>query len=185
MALEVAGETSVERTDRREAPSWLTMSLLALAVVSLDQALKESVRAAFEPGDGFHLFGSYSIQHVQNHGVAGGGFQGNALPLTVLALMAMVLLYDFLARRGHGRMSLLVGFGLLIGGGLGNLVDRARLGLVTDFIRNGPNAFNLADVAIFAGGVIILIALVGSYVRMRLHRRDRRRAQDQPTSSGA
>jgi signal peptidase II len=181
MALEVAGETPVERTARREASSWLTMSLLALAVLSVDQALKESVRAVFEPGEGVHLYGSYSIQHVQNTGVAGGGFQGNALPLTVLALMAMVGLYDFLARRGHGRMSLMVGFGLLIGGGLGNLVDRVRLGLVTDFIRNGPNAFNLADVAIFAGGVIVLVALVASYVGMRM----RRQSRAQPTSSGA
>jgi signal peptidase II len=181
MALEVAGETPVERTARQPASSWLTMVLLALAVVSIDQALKESVRAVFEPGDGFHVFGSYSIQHVQNTGVAGGGFQGNALPLTVLALMAMVGLYDFLGRRGHGRMSLVIGFGLLIGGGLGNLLDRARLGLVTDFIRNGPNAFNLADVAIFVGGVTILVAMVASYLRMRM----RPEAEAQPTSSGA
>jgi signal peptidase II len=181
MALEVAGETPVDRTARQPASSWLTMFLLALAVLSVDQALKESVRAVFEPGEGVHLFGSYSIQHVQNAGVAGGGFQGNALPLAVLALMAMVGLYDFLARRGHGRMSLVIGFGLLIGGGLGNLLDRARLGLVTDFIRNGPNAFNLADIAIFVGGITVLVAMVASYLRMRM----RREAEPQPTSSGA
>jgi signal peptidase II len=175
MALEVAGETPVELT-RHATPRWLTMAFIAFAVLAVDQALKESVRAVFEPGEGTHLFGSYSIQHIQNTGVAGGGFQGNALPLTVLALMAMVGLYDFLARRGHGRMSLMIGFGLLIGGGLGNLVDRARLGLVTDFIRNGPNAFNLADVAIFAGGVIIIVGLIASLLL---------RSPRQPTSSGA
>ena len=180
MALDVAGETPVERRAGL-TPRWVAMTSIALAVLGLDQALKESVRAAFEPGEGVHLFGSYSIQHIQNTGVAGGGFQGNALPLTVLALMAMVLLYDFLARRGYGRMSLLIGFGLLIGGGLGNLVDRARLGLVTDFIRNWPNAYNLADVAIFVGGVIVLVALVASYFRTRL----RREGRGQPTSSGA
>ena len=169
MKLEVAGETPLEHTTE-SAQRWLTMSLVALAVLSVDQALKESVRAVFEPGEGIHLFGSYSIHHVQNTGVAGGGFSGNALPLTVLALMAMVGLYDFLWRRGHGRLSLVIGFGLLIGGGLGNLVDRARLGLVTDFIRNGPNAFNLADIAIFAGGTVVLVALIVSYVRMRLRR---------------
>jgi signal peptidase II len=180
MALEVAGEAPVERT-ARSTPRWVTMSFVALAVLALDQALKESVRAVFEPGEGVHLFGSYSIQHVQNTGVAGGNFEGNALPLTVLALMAMVLLYDFLARRGHGQISLLLGFGLLIGGGLGNLVDRARLGLVTDFIRNGPNAFNVADMAIFFGGTTILVAVIASYVRMRMQRP----ARSQSTSSGA
>jgi signal peptidase II len=177
MAPDVTGE-AVERAERA-ARRWMTMSFVALAVLAIDQALKESVRAAFEPGEGVHLFGSYSIQHVQNTGVAGGGFQGDALPLAVLALMAMLGLYEYLARRGHGPIPLLIGFGLLIGGGLGNLVDRARLGLVTDFIRNGPNAFNLADVAIFVGGVTILVALSASLLRIR------RRGRSQPTSSGA
>jgi signal peptidase II len=178
MALEVTGEAPVERAERATR-RWVTMSFVALAVLAIDQALKESVRAAFDPGEGVHLFGSYSIQHVQNTGVAGGGLQGNALPLAVLALMAMLGLYEYLARRGHGPIPLLIGFGLLIGGGLGNLVDRARLGLVTDFIRNGPNAFNLADVAIFVGGVTILVALSASLLRIR------RRGRPQPTSSGA
>jgi signal peptidase II len=176
MELAVAGETPVERTARRTslgagAARWLTLSFIAVAVLAIDQALKESVRAAFEPGEGVHLFGDYSIQHIQNNGVAGGGFQGSALPLAVLALMAMVVLYDFLARHAEGRIGLLIGFGLLIGGGLGNLVDRARLGLVTDFIRNGPNAFNVADVAIFVGGITIIVALTASLVRMRMRRR--------------
>ena len=162
-----------------DAVRWFALSGVALAVLAVDQASKESVRSAFAPGEGTHLFGSYSIQHVQNFGVAGGGFQGRALPLAVLALMAVLGLYEFLARRGHGRVSLLIGFGLLIGGGLGNAVDRARLGLVTDFIRNGPNAFNVADIAIFAGGVIVLVGLVASLLRMRM------RARVQPTSSGA
>jgi lipoprotein signal peptidase len=47
--------------------------------------------------------------------------------------------------------------------------------LVTDFIRNGPNAFNVADIAIFAGGVIVLIGLAASLLRMRA---------SQPTSNG-
>jgi signal peptidase II len=160
------GETAVDET-RRPTPRWMTLSFVAVAVLAIDQALKESVRSAFEPGEGFHLFGSYSIQHIQNPGVAGGGFQGNALPLTVLALLAMFLMYDFLARRGTGRISLLVGFGLLIGGGLGNLVDRARLDHVTDPIRNGENAFNVADVAIFAGGLTVLVVVIASYLSAR------------------
>jgi signal peptidase II len=173
MALGVAGETPRTRvarahTESGQTPRWLTLGFIALAVLAIDQALKESVRSAFEPGEGVHLFGSYSIQHIQNPGVAGGGLEGRALPLAVLALMAMTLLYDFLARRGHARLPFLVGFGLLIGGGLGNLVDRARLDHVTDFIRNGPNAFNIADVAIFAGGVIVMVALIASYLRTRL-----------------
>jgi signal peptidase II len=179
MALNVAGETSVDRTARRSlvgTPRWMTMSLIALAVLAVDQATKEMVRAALAPGEGVDTFGSYSIQHVQNPGVAGGGFAGNSLPLAVLATLAVMLLYEFLATRSNARIWLALGFGLLVGGGLGNLVDRARLDHVTDFIRNGDHAFNLADVAIFAGGLIILVGLVASLVL---------RSPRQPTSSGA
>jgi signal peptidase II len=104
---------------------------------------------------------------VQNTGVAGGGLQGNALPLAVLSIMAVLGLYEFLAKRRH-TLILLVGFGLVVGGGIGNLVDRARLGGVTDFIRNGDRAFNLADLAIFAGGLLVLIALMVSLRRTGL-----------------
>ncbi len=151
-----------------DAVRWSVLTVIALAVLSIDQALKESVRSTFDPGEGTDLFGSFSIQHVQNFGVAGGGLEANALPFAVLALLAVLGLYEFLARRAGARVSLLIGFGLLVGGGLGNLVDRARLGLVTDFIRNGPNAFNVADIAIFVGGVVVLVALVASLVLARL-----------------
>lgn len=163
-----------EERQSGDALRWMAFIGLALAVFAIDQALKESVRSAFEPGEGVHLFGGYSIQHFQNPGVAGGGLDGRALPLAVLALLAVLGLYEFLAQRGHARIPLLVGFGLLVGGGLGNLVDRARLGLVTDFIRNGERAFNVADLAIFAGGVVVLVALVATLLRPRL----------QPTSNG-
>jgi signal peptidase II len=172
------GHTATERTAVLPLWRWMTLSFIAVAVLSVDQALKESVRSTFEPGEGTHLVGPYFIQHIQNAGVAGGGFQGNALPLAALALLAILALYGFLARRDQAALPLVIGFGLLIGGGLGNLVDRARLGLVTDVIRTGPNAFNIADMAIFVGGLIVLVAILSSYVRYRLGRRD------QPTSSG-
>jgi len=166
------------RTDRtteapRRALRWSALFVLALAVVAVDQALKEGVRSNLDPGEGMHLFGSYSIQHVQNFGVAGGGLEARALPLAVLAMIVVLGLYEFLAQRGPGRVSLVVGFGLLVGGGLGNLVDRARLGLVTDFIRSGPNAFNVADIAIFGGGIVVLVWLAAALVRMWTHREAR------------
>ena len=175
-----SGEHAVERKTRN-APRWVALAAVATAVLAVDQYTKEAVRASFEPGEGVHAFGAYWIQHFRNTGVAGGGLEGNALPLAVLSLIAVVLLYEFLAQRTHAGLTLAVGFGLLVGGGLGNLVDRWRLGWVTDFIRNGERAFNLADVAIFVGGTIVLIALATSLVRMRLRGRE---LATQPTSSG-
>ncbi len=163
----------------RPSPRWLALVAVASAVVAIDQVTKEAVRAAFDPGEGVHAFGSYSIQYFQNAGVAGGGLQGAALPLAVLSLLCVVLLYEFLAQRSPMRLTLLLGFGLLIGGGLGNLVDRWRLGFVTDFIRTGERAFNAADIAIFLGFLLIMAALVATLARVFAQMAER-----QPTRSG-
>ena len=172
MALDVTGEAPARR-DPRHASRWISLSLIAAAVFAIDQATKEIVRTSLAPGEGVEAFGAYSIHHVRNEGVAGGGLAGYALPLAVLSLMGVILLYEFLALRGRARVWLLLGFGLLVGGGLGNLVDRARLGWVTDFIRDGDRAFNVADLAIFAGGWIVLIGMIASLVL-------RPRAQPEP-----
>jgi signal peptidase II len=171
------GEHTVDRSPA--AQRWLALAAIASAVFAVDQFTKEAVRSAFAPGEGEHAFGSYWIQHFQNPGVSGGGLQGRALPLAVLSMMGVVLLYEFLAPRSRARLPLAVGFGLLLGGGLGNLVDRWRLGLVTDFIRNGERAFNIADVAIFTGGMIIIAVLVVTLTRSLADELVR-----QPTSRG-
>jgi signal peptidase II len=177
MELEVTGETSGRRRVERAAvplPRWVTMSLIALAVLAVDQTTKAMVRNALAPGEGVDGLGPYTIFHVHNPGVAGGGFAGNALPLAVLSTIGVMLLYEFLSVRSRARVWLALGFGLLVGGGLGNLVDRARHGWVTDFIRNGDHAFNVADVAIFVGGLIVLVGLIAGRLRP-VH----------PTSNGA
>ena len=158
------GRSAVDHS-REPAQRWLALGAVASAVVAVDQFTKEAVRGSFAPGEGMHAFGDVWIQHFQNFGVTGGGLQGRALPLAVLSIMGVVLLYEFLAPRSRARLTLAAGFGLLVGGGLGNLVDRWRLGLVTDFIRSGEKAFNIADLAIFAGGMIIIAVLVVTLAR--------------------
>jgi signal peptidase II len=160
MALDVAGDTGSARISPY-ARRWTAFLLVVGAVAAIDQAAKEAVRSTFAPGEGVDTFGTYEIFHVQNSGVAGGGFEGNALPLAVLSIMVVIGLYEFLAQR-KDTFLLLLGFGLLVGGGVGNLVDRARLGSVTDYIRDGDRAFNLADLAIFVGGILVLAALLAA-----------------------
>jgi signal peptidase II len=178
-ALDVTGEAGAARVSRvsPNARRWTAFVLLVSTVAAIDQAAKEAVRSTFAPGEGVDMFGAYEILHVQNEGVAGGSFQGSALPLAALSVMVVVGLYEFLAQR-KDTILLLLGFGLLVGGGVGNLVDRARQGWVTDFIRDGEWAFNLADLAIFAGGWLVLAALVASLY-------DLARGRRQPTSRGA
>jgi signal peptidase II len=149
------------------SPRWLSLVAVGLYVVALDQVTKGLVRSSLSPGQDVHVAGSLSIQPFQNSGIAGGGLQGNAVPMSLLATLAVAGLLLFLARQGATGRLVLVGFGLLIGGGLGNLVDRLRFGYVTDFILHGDRAFNLADVSIFVGTIMILTGLSALVMRTR------------------
>jgi signal peptidase II len=134
--------------------------VIVLAVVAADQATKEIVRTSFGVGESLHLAGSFWIQRFQNGGIAGGGVEGGALPLTIVGLVAVMAIFAFLAYRRALRPIVMLGIGLLVGGGLGNLLDRMRHGYVTDFIARGDGAFNVADVAVYAGSTIVFIALL-------------------------
>ena len=137
---------------------------VALAVVGLDQLAKAAVVQALGPGAERHrveVLGSiFAIHYVENTGAAFGLLRGQGAVLSLLALVVLgglVLYYRRLATAG-----LLAGvsLGLLVGGAVGNLVDRARLGYVVDFVAVGPwPKFNLADSAITVG--VLLLAWHG------------------------
>ena len=146
------------------------MSLLSvgLYVVTLDQLTKDLVRSNLSSDESLHLVGTFSIQPFRNPGIAGGGLAGSAVPAAFAATVAVLGMLIFLARNGAAARSVLIGFGLLIGGGMGNLLDRVRHGYVTDFILHGNQVFNLADVAIFVGSVVIVAGLCDAYLRIRV-----------------
>jgi signal peptidase II len=134
---------------------------LALAlcggVVALDQASKAAADAAIIRGDRIDLLLGFELTNVRNRGIAFGLFsdgRGTVIVLTVLALVAIVV---WLARNAD-RPGVWVVAGLLAGGALGNLADRVRADAVLDFV-NPPlwPAFNLADVAITAGVILLLL----------------------------
>jgi signal peptidase II len=149
---------------------WLVLLGVAGAVLLADQAAKATVRARLGYGDTTRLGGVLELHHTRNAGLLGGTLQGAAVPvglLTVVGLAAALVVY---ARHPALTTTRRVACGLLLGGSVGNLVDRLRLGYVTDFIaRNERNAFNLADLAIYAGlGLMVILLLVAD-------RRDARR----------
>jgi signal peptidase II len=155
----------LERVDRE--PRWTLLFVVVLSVAFVDQITKAVVRVTLEPGEQVQLPGAFSFHYVQNPGIAGGELRGGALPLALVAIAVVAWVHAYLVHRRGFRLALLVGFGLLLGGGIGNLVDRLRLGWVIDFIRQDDHAFNLADVAIFTGTTIILTALTASLVMSR------------------
>ena len=111
--------------------------------------------------DEVRVLGPFSIHHVQNSGIAFGLFASATPIVIVLTGLAVAWMLGFFARSGARHPILPVSLGLVIGGSVSNLVDRVRLGHVTDFLdlRFWP-AFNLADSFIVVGVGILLLTLV-------------------------
>ena len=145
---------------------WRTVVLFltALLVVVADQLTKIWVRS-YPEWQPIYEEGFFRLIHVHNTGAAFGLFQGQSFTLTIVALVGVALLL-FWALFAYRRFPLLVGvsnriaLGLILGGTVGNLVDRLRLGHVTDFIDVGIwPAFNIADSAIVVGVIIVIYSL--------------------------
>lgn len=132
--------------------------LLAAGVVILDQAAKALVTGSVAKGELIQLPGPVDLTLAHNDGVAFGLAGGGGILVILLASLALIALGAFIASAPESNLTWISG-GLIFGGAVGNLIDRIRLGHVTDFILlpHWP-AFNLADCAVTAG--VILLALV-------------------------
>jgi signal peptidase II len=153
---------SVARRSLRAGPlQWTALLLVAGAAVAADQLTKWIVSGRLALNDQVHVIGPLEIHHVQNSGIAFGLFsQATSLVILVTAV-AVLWMAVFFARSGGRHPILPVALGFVVGGSISNLVDRVRLGHVTDFIdfRYWP-AFNLADTSIVVGVAILALALV-------------------------
>jgi signal peptidase II len=125
-------------------------------VVALDQATKQIAIASVERGASENVFFGIDITNSRNTGVAFGVFQDGGAIVAVLIGVSLTLLIGYFAL--HAAMPRLwLPVGMLVGGALGNLADRAREGAVIDFFD--PTfwpAFNLADAAIVVGVLALL-----------------------------
>jgi signal peptidase II len=134
---------------------------LGALVVAVDQLTKHAVRAGIPSGDEHKFLPGVQLVHVRNTGVAFSLFSGGGTFVLVFTLVALALLIAYLARRPE-RPWLWVPTGLLVGGALGNLIDRLAHGAVTDFIKLPLwPAFNVADMAITFGVLALLWVLEG------------------------
>ena len=142
---------------------WLALVAVACAALVADQLTKHLVVSRLAFGDSVDVVGPLSIHYVRNSGIAFGLFSTWASAVTVLTALAVAWMLGYFARAGARHPILPVALGLLIGGSVANLADRVRLGHVTDFLdlRYWP-AFNLADVFIVVGVVILLVAVVAA-----------------------
>jgi signal peptidase II len=153
--------SAAERSLAARANQWLALAAIAFAALGGDQLTKHIVSSRLSLDGEVHVIGPLSIHHVQNSGIAFGLFSSATPIVTALTALAVGWMLLFFARSGARHPILPVALGLLIGGSASNLIDRVRLGHVTDFIdlRFWP-AFNLADSFIVLGVLILLAALL-------------------------
>ena len=143
------------------AGSSLRVGLLAAGILAVDQGTKALVRAGIEPGERDGIFPGVELVHVRNRGIAFSLFEGGGVLLVIVAGLAVAALLVFFAR--HTRRPLVwLPTGLLLGGAAGNLLDRAREGAVTDFVKLPLwPAFNVADMCVTFGVLALLYVLEG------------------------
>jgi len=137
------------------------MGLIAATVLVLDQLTKVIVRATIPVGDTVDVLLGVHLVDTVNTGIAFSLFPGNQAVVSVVTLVAIgaiaVLLVGFAGR--HALVP--IGGGLLLGGSVGNLIDRVFRDGVTDFIAIGPwPPFNVADIGVTAGAILLVTALV-------------------------
>ena len=155
--------SSAERSLAAGRRQWLGLGSIALAAVCADQLTKVIVSSALGLGESVQIAGPFSIHHVQNSGIAFGLFSEATTIVIALTALAVSWMLAFFARSGQRHPVLPVALGFVLGGSSSNLLDRVRLGHVTDFldIRYWP-AFNLADTFIVVGVAILFVALAAA-----------------------
>lgn len=151
---------------RRPSPRrWALFAALAIGIVVVDQLAKAWVVGNIDEGRGLVVLGDWlRIVHWRNTGILFGMLPqtGGAFALVSLAVVGLIVAYHATAGRG---IVVTIALGLLLGGAIGNLVDRLRYGNVIDFVDMGIGAwrfytYNLADAAITTSIVLLIVIAV-------------------------
>jgi signal peptidase II len=144
----------------RAAGPWLRAALVLAIVVAADQISKHAVNADIVESEERKLLPGVELVNTRNHGVAFGFLPGSHIAITILIGVALLALLVYFALHTHARLIWLP-TGMLIGGAIGNVIDRLREGSVTDFIKLplGWPPFNLADMSITFGVLILFLVI--------------------------
>jgi signal peptidase II len=143
-------------------PIWPIFLGLAATVIVTDQLTKAWLVSQLAPGESMPVVGDYlRLVHSQNNGALFGLFRESAILFGLASIVVIGLIVVYHARSGRSRY-MSVALGLLLGGAIGNLIDRLRLGYVVDFVDAGIGSFrwytfNVADAAI-SFAILFLIA---------------------------
>lgn len=165
-----AGPSPVDSRARSDH-SRIVLGTLAGLIVVVDQATKAIVRATLPLHDSVELVpGFLSLTHVRNTGAAFGILNGVDFPfktavMTVIALTALIAIGTYAVRTAIFQPTAQIGLALVMGGAVGNLIDRVTAGYVVDFVDvywRGWHfwAFNVADAGITIGASLLILDMI-------------------------
>lgn len=150
---------------------WIT----ALVIVVADRITKSMLMDRLDPGGWIEVMPGLALTHVHNPGIAFSLFaSGGPLTRVILHLViftSVVIIAAMLVRHAHNSRLAGVAFGLILGGAVGNLIDRVLYGWVVDFIhvwvRIGDRSlswpdFNVADASITCGAMLLILSEIRS-----------------------
>lgn len=144
----------------------VVLFLVAVFIVIADQLTKLWIRSNVALDQIIWQAGFLRIDRIENTGAAFGLFRNLTLILSVFSIIGVVIILTIVVvmhrRRIQAGAAVMVALGLVLGGTIGNLIDRLRLGHVVDFLdfTYWP-AFNVADASVVVGVVIIVAVLFG------------------------
>jgi signal peptidase II len=140
--------------------AWVRAGLVMIVVIAADQLSKHLVRHSIVPGEERKFLPGIQLVNTRNNGVAFGFLPGSHIAVTLVIAAALLALLVYFALHAT-RPLIWLPTGLLIGGALGNIIDRLNGGAVTDFVKLplGWPPFNLADASITVGVLLLLFVL--------------------------
>jgi len=163
----------------RDSIKKATLCLLAIAlVIASDQLSKLWIRTHLTLGESLPITDRLSLIHIGNTGSAFGLLANQTFLIIVISIAALLFILLFLRYLSPATTMSTVSIGLIMGGALGNLIDRLRFGYVTDFIyfRLWGNfhwpAFNIADASIVVGVFVLIYSFYRSGVFKRAYERN-------------
>ena len=132
--------------------------LIVLAIAGIDQLIKLQILSKVTLFDQIEVIKNFFyITYVKNYGIAFGMFQNKTLFFIITtAIIASVIVY-LLVKLKNKNMALTICLSVILGGAIGNLVDRIRLGFVVDYLHFSffPPVFNFADSCIVVGAIVV------------------------------
>ncbi|MGN0734023.1 MAG: signal peptidase II [Emergencia sp.] len=137
--------------------------LLGLGLLIIDQLTKMAIRARLAVGESVDVLGSFfRITHVENEGAAFSILMGRTGLLIAVTLIVVVLAIGFMHTHKGKHWLMYTSGAMIISGGIGNLIDRALFGHVTDMFDFSifPPVFNVADIAVVVGCGLCLVYVI-------------------------